>query len=153
MEKTLVLLKPDAVQRRLIGRILMRFEEKGLSLVAMKLLHLSQELARRHYVDHVEKDWYPSLEQFITAAPLVALVLEGPEAIRVVRDMVGPTNGLQAPPGTIRGDFGISRQMNLVHASDGPEAAQREIAVFFRGDEMVSYTPALSAWQRAASEG
>ena len=132
MERTLVLLKPDCVQRRLIGRVLARLEQKGLNLVAMKLLRVTPELARRHYAEHVAKDWYAQLERFITSGPLVAAIVEGPEAIRVVRDMVGVTNGLQAAPGTIRGDYSSSRQMNLVHASDGPDAARREIEVFFR---------------------
>ena len=101
MEQTLVLLKPDCVQRGLIGRVLARFEDKGFNLVAMKLMRVTPDLAKRHYAEHVHKSWYPLLESFITAAPLVAAIVEGPEAIRVVRDMVGPTNGLDAPPGTV----------------------------------------------------
>jgi nucleoside-diphosphate kinase len=153
MERTLILLKPDCVQRRLVGRVLARFEDKGFNVVAMKLMRVTSELARRHYAEHVEKDWYPGLEGFITGGPLVAAVVEGPEAIRVVRDMVGPTNGLQAPAGTIRGDFSSSRQMNLVHASDGPEAAEREIDVFFSADEIHAYEPTLRPWLLAADEG
>jgi nucleoside-diphosphate kinase len=137
VERTLVLLKPDCVRRRLMGRVLARFEDKGLQFVAMKLMQITPELARRHYAEHVQKGWYPELEAFITGAPVVAMVLEGPEAIRVVRDMVGVTNGLKANPGTVRGDFSSSQQMNLVHASDGPESAQREIAIFFRAEEFV----------------
>ena len=109
-----------------------RFEDKGLNVVAMKLMRVTPELARRHYAEHVEKGWYPKLETFITGGPLVAMIIEGPEAICVVRQMVGVTNGLKAKPGTIRGDFSSSRQMNLVHASDSPEASLREIAIFFR---------------------
>jgi nucleoside-diphosphate kinase len=152
VERTLVLLKPDCVQRRLVGRILARFEEKGLSLVAMKMMRVTPELAKRHYAEHVHKSWYPNLEGFITAAPLVAAIIEGPEAIAVVRSMVGATNGLKAAPGTIRGDFSCSQQMNLVHASDGPAAAQRELEIFFTADEIHAYTPTIRPWLRAADE-
>ncbi len=152
MERTLILFKPDCVERRLVGRILSRFEDKGFGLVAMKLLRITPELAKQHYAEHVEKPFYPSLEKFITASPVVAAVLEGPEVIRVVRDMLGPTNGLNAPAGTIRGDFGSSRQMNLVHASDGPEAAKREIEIYFRADEIHSWTPTLAPWLQAEDE-
>jgi nucleoside-diphosphate kinase len=137
VERTLVLLKPDCVRRRLMGRVLARFEDKGLQLVAMKLMQITPELARRHYAEHVEKPWYPELEAFITGGPVVAMIVEGPEAIRVVREMVGVTNGLKANPGTVRGDFSTSQQMNLVHASDGPQSAHREMAIFFRADEVV----------------
>lgn len=131
MERTLVLLKPDCVQRRLMGRVVARFEDKLLTVAAMKLMRVTPELAKRHYAEHAHKDWYPELEGFITSGPVLAMILEGPEAIRVVRDLVGATNGLKAVAGTIRGDFSASQQMNLVHASDGPESAKREIAIFF----------------------
>jgi nucleoside-diphosphate kinase len=137
MERTLVLLKPDCVQRRLMGRVIARFEEKGLDLVAMKLMRITPELARRHYAEHVHKAWYPELEEFITGGPVLAMIVEGPEVIRVVRDMAGVTNGLKANPGTIRGDFSSSQQKNLVHASDGPESAKCEIDIFF-GTEQTS---------------
>ena len=133
MERTLVLLKPDCVQRRLMGRVLARFEDKGLNISAIKLMRITPELARRHYAEHVHKAWYPELEAFITGGPAVAMIVEGPEVIRVVRDMAGVTNGLKANPGKIRGDFSSSQQMNLVHASDGPESAHREIEIFFPG--------------------
>jgi len=136
MERTLVLLKPDCVERRLMGRILSRFEDKGLSVAALKLMRITPEIARRHYVEHVQKTWYPELETFITSGPVAAMILEGPEAIRVVRDMAGVTNGLKATPGTIRGDFSSSQQKNLVHASDSAESAQREMAIFFRPEEI-----------------
>lgn len=152
MERTLVLLKPDCVQRRMIGRIISRFEDKALSIVAMKLMQVTPELAKQHYAEHVEKPFYPSLEEFITGAPVVAMVLEGLEAIRVVRDMLGATNGLKAAPGTIRGDFSSSRQMNLVHASDGPDAAQREISLYFNDDELCEFKPDLVRWYRANDE-
>jgi nucleoside-diphosphate kinase len=131
MERTLVLLKPDCVERRLIGRVIARFEDKLLDIAAMRLMRVAPELAKRHYAEHVKKAWYPELEKFITGGPVVAMIVEGPEAIRVVRNMVGATNGLNADPGTVRGDFSASQQMNLVHASDGPESARREIEIFF----------------------
>jgi len=152
MERTLVLLKPDCVQRRLIGRMIGRFEEKGLNLVAMKLMRVTPELAQRHYAEHVKKNWYPQLEAFITASPIVAMIVEGPEAVRVVREMVGATNGLKADPGTIRGDFGTSQQMNLVHASDGSEAARREMDIFFTSGEIQAYDPTIRRWLRATDE-
>jgi nucleoside-diphosphate kinase len=152
MERTLILLKPDCVQRRLMGRVLTRFEDKGLNVVAMKLMRVTPELSKRHYAEHVEKPFYPALEQFITGAPVVAMVLEGLEAIRVVREMLGATSGLKAAPGTIRGDFSSSRQMNLVHASDGPDAAQREIELYFQAEEIVGYEPTLTPWLRASDE-
>ena len=131
MENTLVLLKPDTVARNVVGEILARFERKGLVITAMKMLTITPELARRHYEEHVAKPFYPSLESYITGGRTVALILEGPEAISVVRTLVGPTNGIVAPPGTIRGDYSLSNQLNLVHASDSPQSAAREITVFF----------------------
>jgi nucleoside-diphosphate kinase len=152
MERSLVLLKPDCVQRRLIGNIISRFEEKAINIVAMKLIQVTPELARKHYAEHVEKPFYPGLEAFITGAPVVAMVVEGLEVIRVVREMLGATNGLKAAPGTIRGDFSSSRQMNLVHASDGPDAAAREIELYFSTAEICEYTPVLTPWFRADDE-
>jgi nucleoside-diphosphate kinase len=152
MERTLILLKPDCVQRRMIGRIISRFEDKALNIVAMKLMQVTPELSKQHYAEHVSKPFYPALESFITGAPVVAMVLEGLEAIRVVRDMLGKTNGLQAAAGTIRGDFSSSRQMNLVHASDGPDAAAREIALYFQPGELCSYDVCLTPWMRASDE-
>ena len=133
MERTLVLLKPDCVGRGLMGRVIARFEDKGLDIVAMKLMRITPELARRHYAEHVQKAWYPELEEFIASGPVLAMIVEGPEAIRVVRDMAGVTNGLKANPGTIRGDFSSSQHFNLVHASDSLESARREIEIFFPG--------------------
>ncbi len=152
MERTLVLLKPDCVQRRLMGRIISRFEDKGLNLVAMKLMRVTPDLAKRHYAEHVNKPFYPGLEQFITGAPVLAMVVEGLEVIRVVREMLGATSGLKATAGTIRGDFSASRQMNLVHASDGPDAAKREIGLYFRNEELCPYTPDLTPWLKANDE-
>jgi nucleoside-diphosphate kinase len=129
-----------------------RFEEKGLNIVAMKLMRVVPELARRHYAEHVKKNWYPQLEAFITASPVVAMIVEGPEAVRVVREMVGATNGLKASPGTIRGDFGTSQQMNLLHASDSQEAASREMEIFFNSGEILAYDPTIRRWLRSAEE-
>jgi nucleoside-diphosphate kinase len=152
MERTLILLKPDAVQRRLAGQIISRFEDKGLNFVALKMLRVTPELAKQHYAEHVAKGWYPTLETFITGGPIVAAIIEGLEAIRVVREMLGATSGLKAAPGTIRGDFSSSRQMNLVHASDGPEAAKREIELYFKPNEIVEFEPTLTPWLRASDE-
>lgn len=152
IERTLILFKPDAVQRRLCGRLLTRLEDKGLQIVGLKLLQVTPELARRHYAEHVSKPFYPLLEEFITSGPVVALVAQGPEAVSVVRGLMGPTNGRQAPPGTIRGDFGASRQMNLMHGSDGPDAAAKEIAVYFKPEELVDYEPTLGGWVCADDE-
>ena len=152
MERSLILLKPDCVQRRLIGNIIARFEAKAINIVGLKLIQVTPELSKQHYAKHVEKPFYPGLEEFITGAPVVAMVLEGLEVIRVVREMLGATNGLQAAPGTIRGDFSSSRQMNLVHASDGAEAADREIALYFNENEICGYTPCLTPWMRAGDE-
>lgn len=152
MERTFILLKPDCVQRRLMGQVISRFEQKGLNIVAMKMLRITPDLAKQHYAEHVQKGWYPTLEAFVTGGPVVAAVIEGLEAIKVVRDMLGATNGLNAAPGTIRGDFSSSRQMNLVHGSDGPEAAKREISLYFSDKELCEYTPTITPWMRASDE-
>lgn len=152
MERTLVLLKPDCVQRRLMGQVIGRFESKGLNIIAMKMLHVSPALAKQHYAEHVNKPFYPGLEAFITGSPIVAMVIEGLESIRVVREMLGATSGLKAAAGTIRGDFSSSRQMNLVHASDGPDAAAREIGLYFQADELFPYEPTLTPWLKAGDE-
>ncbi len=152
MERTLVLLKPDCVQRRLMGEIISRFETKGFNVIAMKMLQVTPELAKQHYAEHVEKPFYPGLEEFITGAPVVAMCIEGLDIIRVVRDMLGATNGLNASAGTIRGDYSSSRQMNLVHASDGPEAADREMELYFAPTEICPYEPTLTPWLKAGDE-
>jgi nucleoside-diphosphate kinase len=152
MERSLILLKPDCVQRRLIGAVISRFEDKAINIIGMKLIQVTPELARQHYAEHVSKPFYPGLESFITGAPVLAMVVEGLEVIRVVREMLGATNGLKAAPGTIRGDYSSSRQMNLVHASDGPDAAAREISLYFRPEEIVSYSPCLTPWFKADDE-
>ena len=152
MERSLVLLKPDCVQRRLVGSVISRFEDKAINIIAMKLIQVTPELSKQHYAEHVEKPFYQGLEEFITGAPVVAMVVEGLEVIRVVRDMLGATNGLKAPAGTIRGDYSSSRQMNLVHASDGPEAAAREIDLYFDDSDICAYDPVLTPWCRAGDE-
>ena len=152
MERTLVLLKPDCVQRRLIGRLLARFEDKGLNVIAMKMMQVTPALAKQHYAEHIEKPFYPGLEAFITGGPIVAMVLEGLDVIRVVREMLGATSGLKAAAGTIRGDFSASRQMNLVHASDGPDAAEREMALYFKNDDFCPYDPTITPWLKAGDE-
>jgi nucleoside-diphosphate kinase len=136
-----------------MGRVIARFEDKGFNIIAMKMMCVTPELAKKHYAEHVKKDWYPALESFITGGPVVAAIVEGLEAIRVVREMLGATSGLKAAAGTIRGDFSSSRQMNLVHASDGAEAAAREISLYFKSDEICAYEPTLRAWLRAVDEG
>lgn len=131
MERTLILLKPDAVERGLVGELLKRFERKGFSIAAMRLLRFTPELTRQHYAEHVDKPFYGDLEAYMMSGPVVAATLEGPEAVEIVRRMVGPTDGSEAPAGTIRGDFALSYRRNLVHASDCLETADREIALFF----------------------
>jgi nucleoside-diphosphate kinase len=131
LERTLVLLKPDAVQRGLIGPILARFESKGLQIIALELRQLPRALVERHYAAHRERPFFGALVEFMTSGPVVALVLEGRNAIEVVRKLMGKTNAAEAEPGTIRGDFALSRSNNLVHGSDGPEAARAELALFF----------------------
>lgn len=144
--------KPDCMERGLFGSILSRFERKGLRLVALKMMRITPDLAKQHYAEHVEKPFYPGLEEFITASPVVATVMEGPEVVRVVRDMLGATSGLKAAPGTIRGDHSASRQMNLVHASDSPESAAREIDLYFKADEIQQWDPTLACWLQAPDE-
>ncbi len=152
MQRSLILLKPDCVQRRLIGEVLSRFESKGLQIVGLKMLQVTPELSRQHYAEHVDKPFYQSLEDFITSAPVVAVALEGLEAIGVVRDMLGATNGLKAAPGTLRGDFSSSRQMNLVHASDSEESAKREMALYFQKEEICDYSLCLTGFMRTSDE-
>ena len=131
MSRTLVLLKPDTVRRGLVGDILGRFEAKGLAIAALELRHIEASLADQHYGEHVEKDFYPPLREFVTSGPLVAAVLEGEEAVSVVRALNGATDGRQAAPGTIRGDLSLSNRENLVHGSDSSESADREIGIWF----------------------
>lgn len=145
-ERTLVIIKPDAVQRGLIGKIMERFEERGLKIVAGKFVHLSKEKAQELYSPHKGKGFYENLLLFITSGPVLPLVLEGPKVITQVRTMMGSTNCLEAQPGTIRGDFGLSIQNNLIHGSDSPENAKREIAVFFSSQDIYEYSKAGEEW-------
>jgi nucleoside-diphosphate kinase len=146
MERTLVIIKPDAVQRGLIGPILSRLEGRGLRFAAMKLLQITPELAARHYAVHKGKSFYDGLVEFITSGPVVAAVVEGPNAIDIVRKTMGATNPAQAEPGTIRADLGLEIGRNLVHGSDGPDTAAYEIPLFFAQEEMLSYERAVDAW-------
>ncbi|HET6561732.1 MAG TPA: nucleoside-diphosphate kinase [Marmoricola sp.] len=130
-QRTLVLLKPDAVRRGLVGRLIDRYESRGLTIVALEQRTIDEAEADRHYAEHVERDFYPPLRAFVTSGPLVALVLEGDEAVEVVRGINGATDGRKAAPGTIRGDYSLSNRENLVHGSDSPESADREIAIWF----------------------
>ena len=146
MQRTLVIFKPDCVQRRLVGEALRRFEAKGLRIAALKFLQVDRALAEKHYGEHRERPFFGGLIDFITGGPVVVGVLEGNEAIAVVRAMLGATNGTAAAPGTIRGDYSISKQNNLVHGSDSPESAAREIALWFRPEELVTYEIAGGQW-------
>ena len=146
MQQTLILLKPDCVQRRLVGEIIGRFARKGLRLVALKLVHAVRELAEKHYAVHKGKPFYDSLLKFLTSGPTVALVWEGREAVAVARTLMGATDGTKAPPATIRGDFALSVQNNLVHGSDSPENAKTEIALWFTPEELVNYTAVDANW-------
>jgi len=146
MQQTLILLKPDAVQRRLVGEITRRFERKGLRLVGLKLVQAGRELAEKHYAVHKGKSFYESLLSFLTSGPTVAMVWEGREAVAVGRNLMGVTDGAKAPPGTVRGDFALSVQNNLVHGSDSPENAAAEIALWFKTEELVNYSPTDAGW-------
>ena len=145
MERTLILLKPDAVQRGLVGQILSRFESKGLKIAAMKLMQITPELAAKHYEAHKERKFYPGLVKFMTSSPVVALAIEGIDSIKICRTLMGATFGADAAPGTIRGDYGVSRSYNLVHGSDSPEAAARELGLFFP-EGIVNYNYAAFDW-------
>ncbi|RLT26650.1 MAG: nucleoside-diphosphate kinase [Chloroflexi bacterium] len=145
-ERTLVLVKPDGVQRLLAGRVISRFEDRGLKIVAMKLMPVSRKLAETHYAVHAARPFFAGLVDFITSGPVVALVLEGPNAITVVRSMVGATKPHEAAPGTIRGDFSLETAKNLIHASDAPETAAAEIALWFTPGELVEYTRGVDDW-------
>jgi nucleoside-diphosphate kinase len=146
MQRTLIIFKPDCVQRRLVGSILQRFESKGLRVAALKLLQVDHALGEKHYAEHAGKPFFEGLIDFITGGPVVVGVLEGNEAISVVRTLLGATNGTAAAPGTIRGDFSISKQNNLIHGSDSLESAAREMALWFQPGEIVDYAIAGSQW-------
>jgi nucleoside-diphosphate kinase len=146
MERTLIIFKPDAMHRALVGRILTRFEDKGLRIAGLKLQLSPRSQVEKHYEVHRQRPFYRSLVEFMSGGPVIVAVLEGPSAISVVRGLLGATDGRQAAPGTIRGDFGLDTQYNLVHASDSPETARFEIELFFRPEELVSYERAADRW-------
>jgi nucleoside-diphosphate kinase len=146
VERTLIIIKPDAVQRGLVGPILSRFEARGLRFAALKLMRITPELAGRHYAEHQGKPFYEGLVTFITSSPVVVGVLEGPNAIATTRAMMGATNPANAAPGTLRGDYALSVSNNVVHGSDGPESAPREIGLFFSPEELHTYERAVDPW-------
>jgi nucleoside-diphosphate kinase len=146
METTLIILKPDAVQRGLMGRIISRFEDKGLQIVGCKLMQITEDLAARHYEAHKARPFYPGLVKFMTSSPVLVLAIHGKNAIAVSRKMMGATFGSNAEAGTIRGDFGVSNSFNLIHGSDSPEAAARELELFFGKGEVLSYSRPIDAW-------
>lgn len=148
IERTFVLLKPDAVQRGLVGEIISRFERRGLKLVAMKMIRLSRSLGETYYAEHKGKAFFEPLMAYITTGPVVAMILEGDGAVAMVRRMMGTTNSAEAAPGTIRGDLALSIARNVIHGSDSPESAKREISLFFKRDEFQEYTRADEAWLR-----
>ena len=146
MERTLVLVKPDGVQRGLIGKVITRLERRGLKLVGMKLMQVDDALARQHYGEHVDRPFFAGLVDFITSSPVVAMAWEAENAVEAVRNTMGQTNPTASPPGTIRGDLGLDIGRNLVHGSDSPESAVRELALFFTGAELLEYTRANDGW-------
>jgi nucleoside-diphosphate kinase len=146
MERTLVIVKPDAMQRGLAGELISRFERRGLKIVGLKLIRIDQALANSHYGEHVGKPFFDGLVQFITASPVIVAVLEGTNAIEAVRNTMGPTNPTAAGPGTIRGDLALELGRNMVHGSDSPASAKREIDLFFKADELLDYGRELDGW-------
>lgn len=152
LERTLIILKPDAVQRGLIGEIIGRIEKRGLRIAAMKMIQITEALASKHYAEHVGKSFYPSLLAFITASPVVVMAIDGPLAVSVMRAMMGKTNAREAAPGTVRGDFGVSKGNNLVHGSDSLESAKREVALFFKPEEICSYQRNIEFWVEPEAE-
>jgi nucleoside-diphosphate kinase len=152
VQRTLLLVKPDGVQRLLVGRVLQRFEDRGLKLVGLKLVQVDRALAEQHYAVHREKPFFGGLVDFITSGPLVAAALEGPNAIAIVRAMNGATRPHEAEPGSIRGDFAVETAQNLVHASDSPETADQELALWFKSGELLDYDREIDRWVLAPSE-
>src|SRR5438105_8870257 len=153
MERTLIILKPDAVQRGLVGEIVTRFEKKGIQIVGAKFTKIAQSLAEQHYAPHKGKPFYEGLVKFMTSSPVLVLALAGKDVINISRKMMGATFGSKAEPGTIRGDFGVSNSFNLIHGSDSVESATREIGLFFKADELQEWTPASQAWVYDMSKG
>ena len=153
MERSLIILKPDAVQRGLVGEIITRFEKKGLQIVGTKLMKISTQLAETHYEPHKGKPFYAGLVKFMTSSPVLVLALQGKDVINISRKMMGKTFGSQAEPGTIRGDFGVSNSFNLIHGSDSPESATRELGLFFKPEELQDWTPVSQGWVYDLSKG
>src|SRR3954462_13271155 len=153
MERTLIIFKPDAVQRNICGEILTRFEKKGLQLVGCKMMKIPQQLAETHYEPHRGKPFYPGLVKFMTSSPVIVLALAGKDSIAIARKLMGATFGSKAEPGTIRGDYGVSNSFNLIHGSDAPESAQRELGLFFKQGELVEWSPAGQGWVYDLSKG
>jgi len=151
-ERTLIILKPDSVQRGLLGAVLSRFESRGFSIAGMKMVKLSPELLKEHYAHIADKPFFPGIASFMSSSPVVVAVIEGKDAVQVTRDMCGPTNARKAAPGTIRGDFALSMQCNVIHASDSLESAQKEVARFFKPEELFSYKRMLEAITYSADE-
>ena len=152
-ERTLIIIKPDGVQRHLAGRIIARFEEKGLQLAAVKLVHISEEMARQHYAAHEGKPFFEAAVKFVSSAPSLAMVWSGEGVINMSRKMMGSTFGFDALPGTIRGDFGRSERYNLIHGSDSPESAEKEIRMFFTPDEILDYEFSDAPWLYVQRDG
>ena len=145
-ERTLVLLKPDAVQRGLVGKIIGRLEDRGLKIAGLKLMRMDMPLARRHYAEHVEKPFFPGMAEFMTSRPIVAMAIEGENAVEIVRKTMGATNPRDAAPGTVRGDWAVDIGKNLIHGSDSPESAVRELEIFFGDDELFDYEREIESW-------
>ncbi len=146
MERTFLMVKPDGIQRSLVGEIVSRFERKGLKLIGAKLMMVNEELAERHYAEHKGKPFYPPLIEFITSGPVFAMVWEGDNVIALTRALIGKTNAVEAAPGTIRSDYAVHTNFNLIHGSDSPENAEREIGIFFRPEELASYEQTIQRW-------
>ncbi len=153
MEKTLIILKPDSVQRRLTGKIISRFEEKGFQIIGLKMTRISETMARKHYAAHDGKDFFEPLIRYTTSAPVIVIALKGKNAIEVVRKMMGATFGSKSEPGTIRGDYALSNRFNLIHGSDSPASAEKEIGIFFIKDELFEYAPTDLPWVYDMSTG
>ena len=153
MERTLIIFKPDAVQRGLCGQILTRFENKGLQIAGLKFMTIPRQIAETHYAPHKGKGFYEGLVKFMTSSPVAVVALQGKNAITIARKMMGATFGSNAEPGTIRGDFGVSNSFNLIHGSDSPEAADKELKLFFKSDELLDWTPAIRTWVYDMAKG
>jgi len=146
MERTLIIFKPDAVQRGIAGQILTRFENKGLQIAGLKFMRIPTQIAETHYAPHKGRPFYEGLVKFMTSSPVVVVALQGKNAIAIARKMMGATFGSNAEPGTIRGDFGVSNSFNLIHGSDSPEAAAKELGLFFKPEELIDWTPTIQSW-------